>query len=60
MIICMTSYFSGGKDICQSDSHLSRLLRSSWSLMQSEELWIVKFMRVSSAKRRTVLLETYC
>ena len=26
------------KDICQSDSHLSRLLRSSWSLMQSEEL----------------------
>ena len=26
--------------------------------MQSEELCIVKYMRVSSAKRRTVLLET--
>ena len=28
--------------------------------MQSEELWIIKYMRVSSAKRRTVLLEMYC
>ena len=40
--ICITSHFSGWKDICQSDSHLSRLLRSSWSLSQSEKLWIVK------------------
>ena len=37
MVICITSHFSGWKDICQSDSHLSRLLKSSWSLSQSKE-----------------------
>ena len=36
-VICMSSHFSGWKDIFQSDSHLFRLLRSSWSSMQSEE-----------------------
>ena len=41
----MTSHFSGWKDICQSDSHFCKLLRSSWSLMQSEELWIVRYRR---------------
>ena len=30
--------YLGMKDICQSDSHLCRLLMSSWSLVQSEDL----------------------
>ena len=38
VVICISSHFSGWKDICQSDSHLSRLLRFTWSLMQSEVL----------------------
>ena len=59
VIICIISHFSGWKDICQSDSHISKLLRFSWSFSQSVELWIVKYRRVSSAKSRTVLLETY-
>ena len=59
MVMWMTSHFSGWKDICQSDSHFCKLLRSSGSLVQSEELWIVRYRRVSSAKSRTVVLETY-
>ena len=59
VVMWMTSHFSGWKDIFQSDSHFCKLLRSSWSLVQSEELWIVRYRRVSSAKSSTVLLETY-
>ena len=50
VVMWMTSHFCGLKDICQPDSHLCKLLRSSWSLVHSEELWIVRYRRVSSAK----------
>ena len=59
VVMWMTSHFSGWKDICQSDFHFCKLLKSSWSLVQSEELWIVRYRRVSSAKSRILLLETY-
>ena len=52
------SLLSGWKYICQSNSHLSKLLRSS-CLSQFEELWIAKYRRILSAKNRTVLLKTY-
>ena len=42
---------SGWKAICQSDSQLYKLLRSSYNFVQSEELWIAKYRRVSSAKK---------
>ena len=50
VVMWMTWHNSWWKYIGQSDSHLCRLLRSSLSLVQSEELWIVRYRRVSSAK----------
>ena len=39
---------------CQSDSHLPKLLRSSWSLFQSEELWMGIVSKVLHSSVRDV------
>ena len=43
----------------QYNSHFCKLLRSSCNFVQSEELYIVKYRRVSSKKSLTVLLLAY-
>ena len=35
LLLCEGPHISLDKNICRSDSYLSRLFRSSWSLMQS-------------------------
>ena len=54
VVMWMTSHFSGWKDICMADSQFCKLLRSSWSLVQSEELWIDRYRRVTSSAVRDV------